>query len=188
MESVEAQKPQAEYPSKRVGLAERRQRALSAFICYARESDTEFRNRLSDELRARGVESKGDWLLTPGPSYKDQLAALIRESDVFIAVISRLSAVSPECHDEIDQANLQKKKLLPVQIQDGFNKAALHEALRLPQWTLLRSIDNFEIGVKSLEEAINTDFDLLVVHTWLTQRATDWDIKGRPGSALLSGH
>jgi hypothetical protein len=44
--------------------------------------------------------------------------------------------------------NLQKKRLLPVQIQDGFDKAALHEALRLPQWTLLRPIDNFEIGIK----------------------------------------
>jgi hypothetical protein len=53
--------------------------------------------------------------------------------------------------------------------------------------TLLRSIDNFEIGIKSLEEAINTDFDLLVVHTWLTQRDTDWDAKGRAGSALLAG-
>jgi hypothetical protein len=51
-----------------------------------------------------GIEPKGDWVLTPGPSYKDQLAALIRESDVFIAVISRLSVASPECHDEIDQA------------------------------------------------------------------------------------
>jgi len=70
-----------------VGLAERRHRSLSAFICYARESDTEFRSRLSDELSAGGIEPKGDWLLTPGPSYKDQLAALIRESDVFIAVI-----------------------------------------------------------------------------------------------------
>jgi hypothetical protein len=26
-----------------------------------------------------------------------------------------------------------------------------------------------------------------VVHTWLTQRAKDWDNKDRPGSALLSG-
>jgi hypothetical protein len=75
-----------------------------------------------------------------------------------------------------------------VQVRDGFNKAALHEALRLPQWTLLRPIDNFEIGIKSLKKAINTDFDLLVVHTWLTQRATDWDNKGRLGSALLSGN
>jgi hypothetical protein len=162
-----------------VGLAERRHRSLSAFICYARESDTEFRSRLSDELSAGGIEPKGDWLLTPGPSYKDQLAALIRESDVFIAVISRLSVASPECLNEIDEANLQKKKILPVQVQDGFNKAALHEALRLPQWTLLRPVDNFEIGIKSLKKAINTDFDLLVVHTWLTQRATDWDNKGR---------
>jgi TIR domain len=63
---------------------------------------------------------------------------LIRESDVFIAVISRLSVASPECHDEIDQANLQKKKLLPVQVQDGFNKTALHEALRTWQKALLR--------------------------------------------------
>jgi hypothetical protein len=38
---------------------------------------------------------------------------LIRESDVFIAVISQLSVASPECLNEIDEANLQKKKILP---------------------------------------------------------------------------
>jgi hypothetical protein len=173
--------------SNRVGLDARRQRRLSAFICYARESDTEFIQTLSEELQVRGIEPRGDWLLTPGPSYKRQISELIRESDVFIAVISRLSVASSECNDEINQASLQKKKLLPVQIQDGFDKAALHEAVRLPQWTLLRPIDNFAIGIVSLEKAINTDFDLLVVHTWLTQRATDWDVKRRPGSALLSG-
>jgi WD40 repeat protein len=187
IDSVEAQKAPGESSPGSAGLDQRRQRSLSAFICYARESDTEFRNRLGEALRTRGIEPKGDWLLTPGPSYRDQLTTLIRDSDVFIAVISRLSIASPEVRSEIEQANLQKKRLLPVQIQDGFDKAALHEALRLPQWTLLRPIDNFEVGVKSLEEAINTDFDLLVVHTWLTQRANDWDAKRRPGSALLSG-
>jgi TIR domain len=120
-------------------------------------------------------------------SYKDQLATLIRESDVFIAVISRLSVASPEVREEIDQANIQKKKLLPVLAQDGFDKAALHEALRLPQWTYLRPIDDFGDGIRSLVEAANTNFDLMVVHTWLTQHATDWAAKARPDSALLSG-
>jgi hypothetical protein len=146
-DSVEAQKASGESSPRNAGLDQRRQRSLSAFICYARESDTEFRNRLGEELRARGIEPRGDWLLTPGPSYRDQLATLIRDSDVFIAVISRLSVASPEVGSEIERANLQKKRLLPVQIQDGFDKAALHEALRLPQWTLLRPIDNFEIGI-----------------------------------------
>jgi hypothetical protein len=133
IDSAETQKAPRESSPKGIGLAERRQRSLSAFICYARGSDSDFRNRLSEALRARGIEPKGDWLLTPGRSYKDQLATQIRESDVFIAIISRLSVASPECHDEINQASLQKKKLLPVEIQDGFDKAALHEALRLPQ-------------------------------------------------------
>jgi TIR domain len=186
IDTAESQKPSVE-SSPSAGLDKRRHRSLSAFICYARESDTEFRNRLSEVLRARGIEPKGDWLLTPGPSYRDQLATLIRDSDVFIAIISQLSVVSSEVRREIEQAHLQKKRLLPVQIQDGFEKAALHDALRRPQWTLLRPIDSFEIGIKSLEEAINTNFDLLVVHTWLTQRANDWDAKRRPGSALLSG-
>ena len=160
-DSVEAQKASGESSPRNAGLDQRRQRSLSAFICYARESDTEFRNRLGEALRTRGIEPKGDWLLTPGPSYRDQLTTLIPDSDVFIAVISRLSVASPEVRSEIEQANLQKKRLLPVQIQDGFDKAALHKALRLPQWTLLRPIDNFEVGIKSLEEAINTNFDLL---------------------------
>jgi len=42
---VEAQKAPGEPSPRGVGLAERRQRSLSAFICYARESDTEFRRR-----------------------------------------------------------------------------------------------------------------------------------------------
>jgi len=92
--------------------------------------------------------------------------------------------MSPECHAEIEQANLQKKRLLPIQIQDGFDKGILHDSLRLPQWTLLRPIDDFQNGMRSLMEAINTDFDLLVVHTCLTQRAADWDARGRPGSAF----
>ena len=182
-----AQEPPEESTPRGGGLAERRHRPLSAFICYARETDTESREKIGDALRSRGVELRGDWQLTPGPSYKDQIAALIRESDVFVAIISRLSVASQECRDEISQANLQKKKLLPVQIQDGFDRANLHEALRLPQWTLLRPIDDFQNGIVSLERAINTDFDLLVVHTWLTQRADDWEVKGRPGSGLLSG-
>jgi hypothetical protein len=112
---------------------------------------------------------------------------MIRESDVFIAVISPLSVASQGVREEIEQANLYKKRLLPVLIQDGFDKALLHEALGLPQWTLLRPGDNFEMGVVSLEKAIKTDFELVAGHTWLTGRATDWDNRYRPGSGLLSG-
>src|SRR5262245_43773103 len=126
VDSTEARKPVG--PASRIGgIEERRRRPLSAFVCYARESDCELRKRLSDELQARGIEAKGDWLLMPGPSYKEQLAALIIESDVFIAVISRLSVESPECRDEIEQAYFHKKKLLPVQIESGFDKRTLHE-------------------------------------------------------------
>ena len=170
-----------------LGLVQGRRRSLSAFISYAHESDTGFSIKLGEKLRARGIEPKDDWLLTPGPSYRDQISALIRDSDVFIAVISRLSVISPAVRSEIDQANGQKKKLLPVRIDDYLDEAALHQALRLPQWTLLRPIDSFETGFTSLVDAINTDFDLMVVHTWLTQRAAEWDTHGRRTSALLSG-
>jgi hypothetical protein len=161
-----------------LGLVQGRRRSLSAFISYAHESDTGFSIKLGEKLRARGIEPKDDWLLTPSPSYRDQISALIRDSDVFIAVISRLSVISPAVRSEIDQANGQKKKLLPVRIDDYLDEAALHQALRLPQWTLLRPIDSFETGFTSLVDAINTDFDLMVVHTWLTQRAAEWDTHG----------
>jgi TIR domain len=95
MDSIQAQKLSEESSPRSVGLAERRQRSLSAFIFYAHESDSEFRDSLIEELRTRGIETKGDWLLTPGSSYKDQLAAKIRESDVFIAVIEGLPLITP---------------------------------------------------------------------------------------------
>jgi TIR domain len=128
IDSGEVQQPVTQSAPLQQGLADgRRQRSLTAFISYTRQSDTESRNRLAQKLQADGIEPRGDWLLTPGPSYRDQLASMIRESDVFIALISPLSVASQGVREEIDQANLYKKRLLPVLIRDGFDKALLHD-------------------------------------------------------------
>jgi WD40 repeat protein len=172
--------------TKATGQPDRR-RPIVAFLSYSRASDTAFQQALTHALGEHGIEVRGDWLLTPGPDYRAQLGTLIREAYVFLAVLSRLSVVSPACREEIDQAHAQKKKLLPILREDDLDKAQLHEAIQRPQWTLLRSVDDWDRGIQRLREAITTDFELMATHTWLTQRAMSWEEKGQPASALLRG-
>jgi hypothetical protein len=65
----------------------------TAFLSYARE-DCEFAMRLRNELAARGVEVKGDWLLVRGEDYRQQLDMLIAAADAFVFVITPDAAAS----------------------------------------------------------------------------------------------
>jgi WD40 repeat protein len=75
--------------------------------------------------------------------------------------------------------------LLPVLRADGYNEALLPNVIKSPQWTYLRANDDFETEIKKLVDATNTDFELLEIHTWLTQRDDEWK-NGRGG--LLTGN
>jgi len=106
------------------------------FLSYARE-DTHFPLRLADVLRLNGIDPRGDWELLRGEAYERQ------------------------CCVELERAAEQEKRILPVVFMDvSALENELPKELSSPQWTHLRSADDFVAGVQGLVEAVIADFDL----------------------------
>lgn len=155
------------------------------FISYARE-DKDFVLRLAEALQLKGLEVCGDWQLVRGENYQVQLHDLQLNADAIVFVTSPDSVRSGPCRAELDRAAEQKKRILPVVCRDlGRQEDDLPEPIRLPQWTHLRSQDDFVSGVQGLVEAISTDFDLMPEHRRLLQAAENWDRHQRSSSYLL---
>jgi WD40 repeat protein len=155
------------------------------FLSYARE-DQGFVLRLTEALRLKDIEVRGDWQLVRGESYEAQLQDLQLSADTLLFVLSSDSLHSAPCRAELERADEQGKRILPVVCRDaGPLESELPKALSLPQWTFMRPSDDFITGVQELVEAINTDFDLMPEHRRLLQAAEIWQRNGRNASYLL---
>jgi hypothetical protein len=131
------------------------------FLSYARE-DRDFVLRVAEALRLNGVEVRGDWELLRGESYERQLEDLQIGADGLVFVLSPDSVRSAPCRAEVDRADEQRKRILPVVFRDlGGLERELPKALSSPQWTFLRHEDDFNAGIQGLVEATNTDFALM---------------------------
>lgn len=157
----------------------------AVFISYAR-ADQGFARHLAEALQLKGVEVRADWQLVRGENYQNQLEDLMLGADVVVFIISSDSLGSAPCRSELDRAAQQNKRILPVVYRDpGSLKKELPPSLSLPQWTFLRTEDDFVAGVQGLVDAINTDFDLMPEHRRLLQAAEIWQRNNRSASYLL---
>jgi WD40 repeat protein len=147
--------------------------ATSVFISYARE-DAGFVQRLRDSLEQQQIEAKGDWLLTTGEDYKSRLRELNLSSQGLIFIISPDSIKSEECRNELAIAVECRKPILPVAHRDHVDDNLLDSALRAPQWTFMREIDDFGQSLVKLAKAIKTDFGLTAMHGQLLVAADNW--------------
>ena len=164
---------------------------LRVFISYSRD-DLYFANQLDAALKAYDFECFIDQGIPGGEEWKQRLGNLIRDADTVVFVLSPTSARSEICAWEVEEAARLGKRILPV------NCLPLKGVSPPPRLRDLNYIffyedpkvkdSGFGTGLKSLVEALNTDFDWLREHTRYLQRATEWDRGGRPANRLLSGH
>src|ERR1044072_339489 len=154
------------------------------FVSYARE-DAEFVRTLRAGLEERGVETRGDWLLTTGEDYAERLREFNLASHALLFVISADSIKSEACRNELALAVEHKKQILPISRREHGDDSLLDSALRAPQWTSLREGDDFERGLNELVKAVNTDFALMETHGRLLVAADNWDRNRRNRSYLL---
>ncbi len=157
---------------------------ISVFISYARE-DRGFVNALVEVLKEEGIEVYGDWLLTGGESYKEQLRQLIINAEVFITVISPDFLASDACKEEVDLAAGFNKTIIPVSHQDHGDDARIYTPLKEPQWIFIRTIEAITSRSAVLLEAIRTDFHLLPQHRDLLVASDNWKKRNRDSSYLL---
>src|SRR3954468_7599343 len=159
---------------------------VSVFISYARV-DHRTRQDLSESLVRDGFEVNGDWTLLQGPDFWEQVVQMIRQSDVFLALLSPAFAFSQVARREIEEAVTLGKRILPIVIEDIPDLNVLHPALRQPQWAFLRPGDPIDANRGFLVQAIRTDFADLKQHTDLLLAALRWLASNRDRGLTLRG-
>ena len=164
---------------------------LRVFISYSR-ADNEFADQLQAALETCGFECVIDREdISGGEDWKTRLGALIAESDTVVFVLSPSSARSEICGWEVEQSAEVGKRILPIVCRP------LGDAGAPPRLQGLNYIffyaepgapgSGFGHGLKSLSEALNTNFEWLREHTRYLQRASEWNDGGRPTNRLLTG-
>ena len=165
---------------------------LRVFISYSR-ADNEFADQLQAALETCGFECVIDREdISGGEDWKTRLGALIAESDTVVFVLSPSSARSEICGWEVEQSAEVGKRILPIVCRplgdagppprlQGLNYIFFYAEPGAPG-------SGFGHGLKSLSEALNTDFEWLREHTRYLQRASEWNDGGRPSNRLLTGN
>ncbi|MDX6698253.1 MAG: hypothetical protein QOE65_1650 [Solirubrobacteraceae bacterium] len=157
-----------------------------AFISYSR-GDKAFVQRLHAALRDRGKEVWVDWEDIPASvDWREELRTGIESADALVFVLSPESVHSEVCAQELEQAQAQGKRIVPLLHRD-LDGVPVPEALSSRNWIFLRTEEEFQPGVDRLVETLETDIDAVRVHTRLLVRAGEWDRHGRDRSYLLSG-
>jgi WD40 repeat protein len=164
------------------------QGSLDVFITYARRpGDSEFVEYLEAELLRRG---KGVWIdrssIEPGSAWRDRILRGIRSCRAYVFVISAHSAVSSECRRELEEAEREHKKVIPVVLRDVPNDQ-LPEGLTRQNWVSFVNRDGWGQSLDVLIEALDTDIEWRDLHTRLLMRAEEWISSDKDRSFLLRG-
>ena len=164
------------------------QRYLDAFITYARRPDeSEFVGYLESELARRG---KQVWIdrssIEPGSDWRDRILRGIRSCRAYVYVITPQSAASSECRRELEVAELENKKVIPVVLRDVPDNQ-LPEGLTRQNWVSFADRERWDQMLDVLIDALDTDVEWRDMHTRLLMRAEEWISSNGDRSFLLRG-
>ena len=154
------------------------------FISYSRDNGA-FVKRLHEALERRELEAWVDWEgIPPTAEWLREVYGAIDASQAFVFVLSRASISSEVCGKELERALAQNKRLVPI-VREELTAESAPEALAKLNWIFLRDQDDFDSGIDTLVESLNTDLDRVKAHTRLLVRAVEWDSRQQHHSPLL---
>ena len=157
------------------------------FISYSRK-DIDFVRKLVEAFEAHGNDV---WIdlddLPKGEDWEQEIYRNIDEAEAFLFMLSPDSVASEMCNKEIAHAVTNGKRILPIVIRDTKEKS-IPEAIRKANWIFYREgIDDFDKAVNEAQEAIQTDYEWVIFHTQLQNKAIAWERSKRDASRLLRG-
>ncbi len=156
------------------------------FISYSRR-DIAFTQRLAERLKSAGYEAYLDLTdIAPGEPWQERLGKLIAQAHTVVFVLSPDSAASPICGWEVEEAERQGKRLLPVayrRVEDSIVPAPL---ARL-NFIFMDNPEAFEAQVIALLNALETDLTWVREHARLADLANAWEAAGRRSTDTLRG-
>lgn len=185
------------------------------FISYSRK-DIAFAKLIRQSLQASDLEPWIDWERIPvGENWWREICQAIAEANVFMFIISRNSIGSPVCKDEINEALQNRKRIIPIIVDDLKPEAVREFAPDLPQinWVAFEQDHNFQLtenpevvsdkpedrlvalpklpqfqdALAKLSQAIHTDWDWVKFHTALQVDALRWQNRDKNQDYLLRG-
>ena len=189
--------------------------SADVFISYSRK-DIAFARLIRTSLQSSGVDTWIDWDRIPvGERWWDEIRQAIERSNVFVFIISGSSVGSTVCRDEINLALQNRKRIIPILV-DNLTPEAVHKFVpELPEfnWVIFEKdhlfqltedqqatsgppedrlvafpkLPQFEQAMARLSEAIHTDWDWVRFHTQLQVDALRWSNRDRDVSYLLRG-
>lgn len=167
-----------------------------AFTSYSRKDKT-FVHVLAEALKQKDVSVWADWNdLRPAVPWQDAINTGIDAADNFVVIISANWAVSNACHEELKQAIAGGKHLVPIKIDDT-HSSDIKDPLKSYNFIFLdpticsetdvAAATVFDHSLDQLLDALTADLDWIGRHTWLLQRAIDWQDHARDPNRLLLG-
>jgi WD40 repeat protein len=158
----------------------------SLFISYSRK-DIDTARKLTQSFHDQGLDFWIDWEgIPPTVDWWKEIAKGIEEADIFLFLISPDSARSKVCGQEIEHAQKNGKRLIPVVVHD-IKADESPAALRPLNWIFLRENDEFEVGLNKLITAIQTDYEWTQAHRQLQVKALEWERNNHENGFLLHG-
>ena len=152
-----------------------------------RPDESELVGYLESELARRG---KQVWIdrssIEPGSDWRDRILRGIRSCRAYVYVITPQSAASSECRRELEVAELENKKVIPVVLRDVPNDQ-LPEALTRQNWISFADRERWDQMLDVLIDALDTDVEWRDMHTRLLMRAEEWISSNGDHSFLLRG-
>lgn len=160
-------------------------RPARVFISYSRQ-DSDLATQLASDLETSGFETYFDRDdILAGEPWQERLARLIETADAVIALVTPAALASQMCNWEINEAERQSKRLLPVIARD-VPDAEMPGRLKRLNYIFLRDVDDRASELKKLAQAVVTDIAWVREHTRLGDLATRWNESGRPRYMLLA--
>ncbi|MEQ9001772.1 MAG: TIR domain-containing protein [Coleofasciculus sp. B1-GNL1-01] len=161
--------------------------SLDAFISYSRV-DSDFARKLNDELQLQG---KRTWFdqesIALGADFAQEIRQGIKACDNFLFILSPRSVNSPYCKDEVEYAASLNKRFVTV-LHREVNSNELHRELAKVQWIdFNKNQRDFNVNFRQLVRTLDTDREHLRSHTKWSQRAIEWEEKGKSADLLLRG-
>jgi len=160
------------------------------FISYSRK-DKAFVQQLFAALEQQGYDAWVDWDdIEYAEDWWRKIQSGIAGSDNFVFIMSPHSVRSKVCFDEVQYAEDNNKRLIPVvidDIDDPADQERTHPALKRQNWFFFRSEDAFDVAFSTLLETIRREPDHVRLHTRLLVNAREWLASDKNDSLLLRG-
>lgn len=157
------------------------------FISYSRK-DKDIASRIFQALKDKDLEIWIDWEDIPkGEEWEQEINRGIEGAEAFLYLTSPDSIKSKVCNQELEYAIANNKRILPVIIRDP-EPGTVQDIVSKLNWIFCRDEqDDFSRAITEILEAFHTDYKWLKYHTYLQNKALEWERSQKDASRLLRG-